>query len=86
MSKKSKFAGLVRVFRLLGGFWFLLKVLALVVILIACLPPQQDWQVYCLALYVPLLLISISLSVFWVITCGTEFDRSSKEDQNRNKV
>jgi len=86
MSKKSKFAGLVRVFRLLGGFWFLLKVSALVVILIVCLPPQQDWQVYCLALYVPLLLISISLSVFWVITCGTEFDHSSKEDQNRNKV
>jgi len=86
MRKKSKFACLVGVFRLLGGFWFLFEVAALVVILIAFLPPQEDWQVYCLALYAPLLLISLSLSVLWAIASGTEFDCRSEKDQNRNKI
>jgi len=81
MRKRSEFSGLVRVFRLLGGFCFLIKVWALIVILIACLPPRQDWQMYCLALYVPLLLISLSLSIWWAFSCGTDFAYRSKEDE-----
>jgi hypothetical protein len=80
MAKRSKFAGLVLVFRLLGGFCFLLKLCALAAILIVCVPPRCDWQVYCLALYVPLLLISLALSIWWVVK---ELPWHTEIDKNR---
>jgi len=78
METKSKLAGLVRVFRLLGGFYFLIRVWALAVILIVCIPPLYDWHAYCLAIGVPLLLISLALSVWLAVGADIE-----EEDKNR---
>jgi len=82
MEKLSKFSGFVRVFRLLGGFYFLLRAWALAVILIACVPPRCDWHAYCLAIGMPLLLISLALSVWQAVWAGTEIAYYTEEDEN----
>ena len=40
-------------------YFFLSRLWALVVLLIACVPVRDNWHIYCLAIGVPILLISI---------------------------
>jgi hypothetical protein len=81
METKSKLAGLFQTLEDLGGFYFLLRLHALAAILIACNPPQTDWHAYCFALGVPILLISLAVSVWRVVGDGTTFAHRNRKPQ-----
>jgi predicted ABC-type exoprotein transport system permease subunit len=82
MDKRSKFAGFLRFLRLLGGFSFLFRAWVLAVIMIVCVPPLCDWHAYCLAFFMPFLLISLALSIWRATLAGTKLAYHTEEDQN----
>ncbi len=82
MDKRNKLGELLRLYELLGGHFFLVRAWALAVILIACIPPQYDWHAYCLALLMPILLISLALSIWRVAGDGTDFAYHTEENEN----
>jgi len=44
-------------------YFFLSRLWALIVLLIACVPVRDNWHIYCLAIGVPILLISLVVGI-----------------------
>jgi len=44
-------------------YFFLSRIWALIVLLIACVPVRDNWHIYCLAFGVPMLLISLVFGI-----------------------
>jgi hypothetical protein len=65
-NKKNKIIAWALVLLVSLDYFFLSRLWALVVLLIACVPVRDNWHIYCLAIGVPILLISIVWSLLRV--------------------
>jgi hypothetical protein len=70
-------------------YFFLSRLWALVVLLIACVPVRDNWHIYCLAIGVPILLISIVWSLLWVVRkedecfyCDTDIEEEDVKSES----
>jgi hypothetical protein len=70
-------------------YFFLSRLWALVVLLIACVPVRDNWHIYCLAIGVPILLISIVWGLLWVVIkedecsyCDTDIEEEDVKSES----
>jgi len=70
-------------------YFFLSRLWALVVLLIACVPVRDNWHIYCLSIGVPILLISIVWSLLWVVRkedecsyCDTDIEEEDVKSES----
>jgi hypothetical protein len=82
MVKRSKNGLWGRLLAVIDDRLLLYRAWALVIIMITCLPPRCNWHTYCLLLGMPVLLISLALSIWQAIRVGTDFADNNSEPQN----
>jgi hypothetical protein len=83
MAKRSKLQLLKQIAQHIDWEFFLVRVWALIVILIACIPPLYDWHEFCLLFGVPILIISIVWTAWQATKAGTEIANDTEEHEKR---
>jgi hypothetical protein len=70
-------------------YFFLSRLWALVVLLIACVPVRDNWHIYCLAIGVPIMLIGIVWSLLRVVKkenecsyCDTDIEEEDVKSES----
>jgi len=62
-NKKNKIRKWALILLVTLDYFFLSRLWALIVLLIACVPVRDNWHIYCLAIGVPILLISLVVRI-----------------------
>jgi hypothetical protein len=66
-NKKNEIIRWAAILLVVLDYFFLSRLWAVIVLLIACVPVRDNWHIYCLAIGVPMLLISLVASLLGVI-------------------